>query len=184
MRTQTAHPALRGSDILAAGRKTGYGTRGGNARVKRVKVTFEADAEAQGIDVVLRASELDEQVAALMKRLEDPFSKLWEVHDDNGADVSLPEEQIVSVSADHKRLKIVAENGVYWLRMPLADAEQALDASTFLRISRYEIVNLRKVEQFDFSITGTLQVRMANGYETWASRRFIPTIRDRLQRGR
>ena len=57
-----------------------------------------------------------------------------------------------------------------------------MNPSMFLRISRYEIVNLRKVKRFDFTITGTLRVEMEDDTETWASRRFIPAIKERLQK--
>jgi DNA-binding LytR/AlgR family response regulator len=65
--------------------------------------------------------------------------------------------------------------------MPMQDAETMLNPSWFLRISRYEIVNLRKVKYFDFSVSGSLYINLENGRETWASRRFIPAIKKRLQ---
>lgn len=150
--------------------------------MKRVNVRFEEEQERRDIDVLFAASEMDDQVASLMNRIEDPLSITWEVRDSEGASVTLTEDRIDMISVDNKRLKIIADNGVYWLKMPLQDVEKALNPSLFLRVSRYEIVNLRKVRQFDFSISGTLRVEMENGIETWASRRFIPAIKDRLQK--
>lgn len=59
----------------------------------------------------------------------------------------------------------------------------ALNPSMFLRVSRYDIVNLQKVERFDFSVTGTLRIELADGQETWASRRFVPAVKERLKKG-
>ena len=53
-----------------------------------------------------------------------------------------------------------------------------------MQISRYEVVNLSKVKRFDFSISGQLQIEMKNGISTWASRRFIPEIKNRLKEQR
>ena len=103
------------------------------------------------------------------------------VRDEADAVVSLSEERIVTISVDNKKLRIRADDGVYWLKMPMQDAEAMLNPSWFLRISRYEIVNLRKVRQFDFSISGTLRIDLEDGTEVWASRRFIPAIKKRLQ---
>ena len=50
----------------------------------------------------------------------------------------------------------------------------------FLRISRFELINLSKVKKYDFTIGGTLRIEFENGMETWASRRYIPIIRERL----
>ena len=49
--------------------------------------------------------------------------------------------------------------------MTLQDIEAALNPSTFLRVSRYDIVNLQKVERFDFSVSGTLRIELQNGWE-------------------
>ena len=150
--------------------------------MKRVNVRFEKEAGRRDIDVLFTASEVDNQVATLMNRVADPLSATWEVRDEQGSAVTLSEDDIITISVDSKRLKVVAEDGVYYLKMPLQDAEQALNPSMFLRVSRYEIVNLHKVRRFDFTITGTLRVEMEDGSDTWASRRFIPVIKERLQK--
>ena len=51
---------------------------------------------------------------------------------------------------------------------------------SFLRVSRFEIINLKKVRKYDFTLVGTLRVEFDNGMETWASRRYIPLIKERL----
>ena len=99
------------------------------------------------------------------------------------ASVTLPEDSILTISADNKRLRITADDGVYWLRMTLQDVEKALNPSMFLRVSRYDIVNLHRVRQFDFSVSGTLRIELEDGQETWASRRFIPAVKERLKKG-
>ena len=150
--------------------------------MKRVNVRFEKDKGRDDIDVLFTASEVDNQVAVLMNRVSDPLSVTWEVRDSDGAAVTLPEDRILSISVSSKRLRITADDGIYWLKMPLQDVEKALNPSMFLRVSRYEIINLHKVRRFDFTITGTLRVEMEDDTETWASRRFIPAIKERLQK--
>ena len=58
--------------------------------------------------------------------------------------------------------------------------EDILDKQRFVRISRYEIVNLEKILKYDFTVAGTLRIELTGGMETWASRRCIPAIRRRL----
>ena len=149
--------------------------------MKRVNTRFEIEEGRRNIDVLFRASEKDDQVEALMARVGDPLSGMLTVRDEADAVVTLPEERIVTISVVNKKLRIMADDGVYWLKMPMQDAETMLNPSWFLRISRFEIVNLRKVQQFDFSISGTLRIDLEDGTEAWASRRFIPAIKQRLQ---
>ena len=150
--------------------------------MKRVNVRFEEEAKRRDIDVLFTASQMDDQVTALMSRVEDPLVVTWSVRNERGELVTLPEERIVTISVDNRKLRIAADDGVYWLKMTLQDAEKALNPSMFLRVSRYEIVNLRKVRQFEFTLTGTLRVEMENGSDIWASRRFIPIIKKRLSK--
>ena len=150
--------------------------------MKRVNVRFEEEAKRRDIDVLFTASQMDDQVTALMSRVEDPLVVTWSVRNERGELVTLPEECIVTISVDNRKLRIAADDGVYWMKMTLQDAEKALNPSMFLRVSRYEIVNLRKVRQFEFTLTGTLRVEMENGSDIWASRRFIPIIKKRLSK--
>ena len=150
--------------------------------MKRVNVTFEAEEGRRDISVLFTASERDNQVDALMERVEDPLSGIWKVQNADGAAVSLPEERIITASSENKKVRVMADDGTYRLNMSMQDFERALNPSMFLRISRYEIVNLRRVERFEFSVAGTLRIEMEDGTEVWASRRFIPMVKERLSK--
>ena len=62
----------------------------------------------------------------------------------------------------------------------MSEFEEKLDPGKFVRVSRFEIVNLDKVTNFDFTLGGTLRLELTGGMETWASRRSIPIIKERL----
>ena len=149
--------------------------------VKRVSVRFEKDRDERNITVLFRASRQDAQVEQLMNRVHEPFVDTIAVTDADGGTVLLSFEGITSISSDNKRLKVLADNGAYWLKGSLQEMERLLEPNMFLRISRYEIVNLRKISRFDFTISGTLRIEFGEGMETWASRRYIPQIKNRLK---
>ena len=151
--------------------------------VKRVVVRFEENRDEANIQVLFRASSADAQVEELMNRVRDPFVGSLAVVDPNGSTVLLPLERIASISSCNKRLKVVADDETYSLKASLQETERMLVPNMFLRISRYEIVNLRKVHRFDFTMSGTLRIEFDHGAETWASRRYIPAIRQRLKEG-
>ena len=60
------------------------------------------------------------------------------------------------------------------------EIEKKLTDKRFVRISRYEIVNLDKIIKYNFTLGGTLRLEFSSGMETWASRRNIPIIRKKL----
>ncbi len=72
-----------------------------------------------------------------------------------------------------------AHGGVYRTKQSLQSIEEQL-SRRFLRVSRFELINLSMVRRYDFTIVGTLHIEFDNGMETWASRRYIPLIKERL----
>ena len=147
--------------------------------MKNVNIRFETDASSGQIEVVIRASEKDEQVKKLIEVLGGQDSGTLTVLDKNKRPCVVRESDIIMISSEGKQIRIVTENDAYTAKQSLQSIEKLLGKS-FLRISRFEIVNLKKVKKYDFTIIGTLRIEFEKGIETWASRRFIPMIKERL----
>ena len=148
--------------------------------MRKTELRFERDPGLDHIEIVIRAPEEDAEVAALLKRLAAPEPAALTVHDGEGAVRSIESEDIVLVSAMGKLVNIITEDGSWYTRKTLQTLEEMLDGRRFLRVSRYELVNLDKVLRYDFTVAGTLRLELRGGMETWASRRCIPAIRRRL----
>ena len=148
--------------------------------MKHVRIQFEPSASLDGIEVVIRASEEDQQVLSMIKQLSEMSSESIVAFDRHDIQKLIPEEEIVSINANGKLVNVVTEDGSYYTRQTLKSLETVLNQRRFIRISRYEIVNLDKVLRYDFTLAGTLRLELAGGMETWASRRCIPAIRKRL----
>ena len=154
-------------------------SNGGIMVLKRINIRFEQDNKLGDIEVIVRADGQDDQVSELIRSLKKRGQQKLMVLDRDNCQSVIEENDIVLVSADGKVVRIVATNGVYSAKQSLQSVEQLLGRS-FLRVSRFEIVNLKKVKKYDFTIVGTLRIEFENGMETWASRRYIPQIRKRL----
>lgn len=50
----------------------------------------------------------------------------------------------------------------------------------FVRISNSEIINLKKIDYFDLSFTGTICVKLRGGTVTYISRRCVPKVKEIL----
>ena len=148
--------------------------------MKKVNVRFEPDPSLDHIDVLIRAPEQDKAVTELMERISGHIPDKLTVFDGNGNVRKLDEKNIILASVDGKLVDLITKEGVWYTRQTLQSLEEILDKQKFVRISRYEIVNLEKVIQYDFTVAGTLRIELSGGMETWASRRCIPEIRRRL----
>ena len=58
-----------------------------------------------------------------------------------------------------------------------------LPDSGFVRISRSEIINIKKIGKLDMSLTGTIRIQMKNGYSTFVSRRNVAKLKKLLVKG-
>lgn len=147
--------------------------------MKKINVRFEQDKTIDSIEIVIRANERDAQITDLMERLAQRESFRLIALDKNECPSVIDEKDIVFLSADGKDVRIVTINGIYRARQSLRSFEETL-SRTFLRASRFEIISLKMVRKYDFTIGGTLRIEFKNGMETWASRRYIPLIKERL----
>lgn len=147
--------------------------------MKKINVRFERDKTTDDIDVVIRAAEKDDQIVSLIEKLSTRESVKLTVLDRNNCSCVIDEDEIVFVSVNSKYVRVTAASGIYCAKQSLQSIEELLSRK-FLRVSRFELINLSMVRKYDFTIGGTLRIEFNNGMETWASRRYIPMIRERL----
>ena len=147
--------------------------------MKKINVRFEADKTIDDVEIVIRAAEKDDQIVSLIEKLSARGSVKLTLLDRNNCSCVIDEEEIVLVSADGKNVRVTATGGIYCAKQSLQSIEELL-SRRFLRVSRFELINLSMVRKYDFTIGGTLRIEFSNGMETWASRRYIPLIRQRL----
>ena len=147
--------------------------------MKKINVRFERDKTKDDIDIVIRSAEKDDQVVSLIEKLSAREAVKLTLLDRNNCSCVIDEEEIVLVSADGKNVRVTATSGIYCAKQSLQSIEELLSRK-FLRVSRFELINLSMVRKYDFTIGGTLRIEFNNGMETWASRRYIPLIRQRL----
>lgn len=87
--------------------------------------------------------------------------------------------EIFCVTVLDGKVCAVCETETLLLKQRLYEVEEKL-SETFVKINQSCLANLRKVERFDASISGTLQLRFQNGYTDYVSRRQLKQIKERL----
>lgn len=95
----------------------------------------------------------------------------------NGKIEVLEQNDLIRIFSCNNKVFALTNNGEYILRFRLYEMEEKLNSSQFVRISNSEIINLKKVKNFDLSFTGTICVKLINGAVTYVSRRYVSKIK-------
>ena len=125
-------------------------------------------------------SEENDNVKSIVRELHEIYDQKLSGVDERGNRCLLKPGEIISAYAEGQKVMVLGPEGVYTVSKKLYELENELGNRHFVRISKSEIVNIRKISKLDMSITGTIKLIMRNGYETYVSRRNIQKIKDRL----
>ena len=88
------------------------------------------------------------------------------------------QRDIIRAHIENRKLILETEEGSFIVRKSLIAIENLLNPTRFVRISQSEIINIYKVERFEFDIAGTIGVVFSNGKKTWVSRSRVSNLKD------
>ena len=89
----------------------------------------------------------------------------------------LSPDDIIRIYAEDGKIFASVNSKEYILRQRLYELEEQLNKYSFVRISNSEIINLKKVRNFDLSLSGTICVTLSDGTVTYVSRRYVSKIK-------
>lgn len=126
--------------------------------------------------VIILTASMTERVNSLVKRLSEDFPQVITGIKDDKVEI-LEQSELIRIYAESGRIIAVTDNGEYILRSRLYELEERLDNTCFVRISNSEIINLKKVDNFDLSFSGTICVKLMGEIVTYVSRRYVSKIK-------
>lgn len=101
--------------------------------------------------------------------------------------IGYKENEVVKLNSDLISCFTVEGNKVYALtdseklqiKLRLYQLEEMLP-DAFVKINQSCIANIRKIERFDTSVSGTLLIKFKNGYKDYVSRRQMKAVKERF----
>lgn len=141
-----------------------------------MQVEIKIDSSCAEPKIVIFTASITEEVNFLMQKLTENNSQIISGSRDGKVEV-LAQEDLFKIYTANGKVFAVTNNGEYNLRLRLYEAAERLNPSQFVRISNSEIINLKKVKNFDLSFSGTIYVELANGTATYVSRRYVSKIK-------
>lgn len=126
--------------------------------------------------IILITPNMTEEINEIINELENISPKIISGFKDSKTYI-LNQDEIINIYANDKKVFAVTKDGEYTIRFRLYELEKRLNKNKFVRISNSEIINLRKVKNFDLSFNGTICVKLSNANTTYVSRRYVSKIK-------
>lgn len=145
-----------------------------------MRVRARIDKSFDTLEIQVCSNELTPQVKQLVEDISNFVNEGISGMDFRGERVLLPLKDILRFYTENQKVMAQDAGGVYSIQEKLYELEERLDAGQFFRISKSEIVNLKKIKRLDLSITGTIKVILSDGTETYTSRRNVTKLKQCL----
>lgn len=144
-----------------------------------MRVEIKIDSSYSEPKIIILTAAMTEEVNIIVSKLSKETPQLISGIKDEKVEL-IEQDDLIRVYANSGKVFAVTDKGEYTLRLRLYEMEEILDGKRFVRISNSEIINLKKVENFDLNFTGTICVRLTNGTITYVSRRYVSKIKSIL----
>ena len=149
-----------------------------------MKILTETDKKYEEIELHVCNNALTDEVRAIVGELHEIFDSNISGADEKGNKRMLRRAEILSAYSEGQKVIVLTGDGRYSVQKKLYELESELGDTDFIRISKSEIVNVRKIRSLDMSITGTIKLVLKTGYETYVSRRNVAKIKEKLTKVR
>lgn len=144
-----------------------------------MKVEIKINPDCTETEILITTDKIDESIENLIKTLQKNKADTITAFRNETVTI-LDTNEIYRIYCEYGKVFCTTKDNIYTLRHRLNILEETLGNKYFIRISRSEIINIKKVKNFDLSFTGTIMINFINNEKTYVSRRYIKKIKDYL----
>lgn len=162
--------------LVEKGMPSFYNEGNKEVRINIMQVEIKIDDSYMEPKVIILTASMTEEVNKIVQKLTESSPQILSGNKDERIAVLEPSE-LIRIYASNGKVFAVTDSGEYTLRLRLYEVAERLNPNQFVRISNAEIINLKKVKNFDLSFNGTICVEFTNGTSTFASRRYVSKIK-------
>ena len=144
-----------------------------------MKVEVQIDSSVTEPKIIVLTDRMTDEIELIIRKLSEEEPEMVAGFRDDMVSI-LDQRDLYRIYAEAGRVYAETDSGTFVLRQRLYEMEERLRRFSFVRISNSEIINLRKVKNFDLSFSGTICVSLTNKTVTYVSRRYVSRIKEVL----
>lgn len=147
-----------------------------------MKIDIDINKRYEEIQVILRSNEMNDETMEILEKLKTTKNKYILGKSDKKVYI-LDVKDIYFFYSENQKVFVETEDFRYEVDERLYEIEENFKNTSFIRVSKFSIVNLKKVKNIDMSFSGNLTINFINGKKESISRRYISKIKDYLKNG-
>lgn len=145
-----------------------------------MKITIETPLPGQEDEIIIRVADLSEDILETVKKLKNKDSKDSIALQSGDAILMVPAKDIFYFDAVDNKVFAYTKDKNYEIKMKLYEIEEDNSFSSFIRISKNTIVNIKKIEHLSPEFNGRFVARLLNGEKVLISRGYVPLLKKKL----
>ncbi|WP_195945494.1 LytTR family DNA-binding domain-containing protein [Paraclostridium bifermentans] len=147
-----------------------------------MKIDIDINKRYEEIQVILRSNEMNDETMEILEKLKTTKNKYILGKSDKKVYI-VDVKDIYFFYSENQKVFVETEDFRYEVDERLYEIEENFKNTSFIRVSKFSIVNLKKVKNIDMSFSGNLTINFINGKKESISRRYISKIKDYLKNG-
>ena len=149
-----------------------------------MKITILTPGPDEEDEIIVKVKDLSTDALNLIKRLKDGEEK-----DSIAAYVSdnivmLPLNDIYYFDAVDNKVFSYTKDKCFEVKKKLFEIEEEYEQTSFVRISKNAIVNIKKIERLIPEFNGRFEAKLKNGESIMISRGYVPLLKKKLGVGK
>lgn len=144
-----------------------------------MQIEIKIDEQYDDLKILILANKMTDEVNEILNKLSETEPIALVGFKDDSLEILKPED-VIRVYSENQKVLAQTDKNKFFLRLRLYEVEERLSKNGFVRISNSEIINLNKVVKMDMNLSGTICVRLLGNISTFASRRYVPKIKQVL----
>lgn len=145
-----------------------------------MKITIEAPSPGQEDEIIIRVAELSEDILEAVKRLKNADTKDSIALQSGDAILMVPIRDILYFDAVDNRVFAYTKEKNYEMKMKLYEIEEDYSFSSFIRVSKNTIINIKKIDHLSPEFNGRFIAKLINGEKILISRSYVPLLKKKL----
>ncbi|WP_297638805.1 LytTR family DNA-binding domain-containing protein [uncultured Clostridium sp.] len=142
-----------------------------------MKIDLDIDDRYKELEVLIKSRKLDDEVLEIMNKLKEKKVENF-LGNKNERIYILKPEDIICFYSDSQKIMVDTEEGSFEIKLKLYEIEEMLINLSFVRVSKFAIVNIEKINNIELSFGGNLIINLVNERKENISRRYIKKVKD------